>query len=231
LSKTRPEVYKRIFQIRLRNPLYLDKTGAFIAKTIDKYTDWEGGVAGFRFIHKDRIFYGGISMQDFNLATFHKTSHDEVEAKALEGLKDIVDVFEQPIAQRVGYRIIYLFNGIDAGRSFRIINAFAEPNIPKCEFLEDYKVDRQELALRYNNKNNYINLKLLYGTIEVKKEPLSREEKKGLIVDVDVYKIFDAETHLTSDLIDKDIVTFLNNAIKNQNLIIQKIQNLVKENA
>jgi len=233
MSKTKINPRKYIFQIRLYNPLYLDRTGSFIKVTRKIFGNWEGGVNGFRFIDSYKKFVGNLSMYDFSLSTEFNTTHEQIKSIVLNGLDYISDVYEEPLVQRIGYRIIYLCE-ISPERAVKVINNFAQPQSESFNLLKDYKVDRNEIFLRYKKSDaeKYVNFRLLYGEIEKRdtKNVLKVESSKGLIVDIDAYMLCLDERRLSKEFIDKDVKDFFSSAINNQKNIIQKIDGVVKQN-
>ena len=187
MPRRRLEVRKHIFQIRLENPLYLDKTGAFIAQTRDIFTEWTKVDRGFRFVHKNRKFYGGVSMEDFHVATELLTTHDEVKAIALKGLEAISVVYDSPVVKRVGYRIIALCE-LHPEQTLNVITYLKGARGPLEDLIKASEIDRMEVFLRYKlDEEHNVNLRTLYGSIEKRKPDnlLAVERISGLIVDID----------------------------------------------
>lgn len=234
MSKQKIEAQKYIFQIRLYNPIYLDKTGAFIKATREVYENWEGGVNGFKFAHVNKRFFGGLSMYDFGLNTEFNTTHEEFKSLTIEGLKYISDIYEEPLVQRIGYRIIYLCE-LSAKKVTNIIEKFASPQSTTSHLLNNYFIDRNELFFRYksNKDEKYVNFRLLYGEIEKRniRNFSENNPKKGLIIDIDTYMLFKNEPPLSKKFLNNTIEDFFSDSIKNQKHIIDEIEKVVKKNA
>ena len=182
MGKIRPSVLKRIVQLRVYNPLYLDKTGQYIFFTKEKLKNWRGGVNGFIF--ESGIFTGGLSMDDFNFSTETQSSHDEMTHFFFYNYENMLKVYENFDVKRLGYRIIYV-NEASEKEVIRFLKTLYND-----EVIQKFgKPDRYEVTLRIKKNDIFCAIKLLYG-----KWRKDSKEKAGLIVDVDVFEEYEPNT-------------------------------------
>jgi len=189
MGKIRPSVLKRIVQLRVYNPLYLDKTGQYIFLTKEKLENWRGGVKGFVFESNNGIFTGGLSVDDFNFSTETQSSHDEIMSFFLENYDNMLKVYENFDVQRLGYRIIYV-DDVTKEEVFRFLKTLYNDEIVQ----KFGKPNGYEATLIIKENNIFCVVRLLYG-----KWKKDSKEHGGLIVDVDVFEEYEPNTKATEE--------------------------------
>lgn len=216
-------IHKMIFQIQMRNPLYLDKTGAFIKATSELLDNWEGGIQGFKFVHINKRFSGRITPYDFAMSSERISTLDEFEHCTIQTITPIPDIYESPKLIRTGFRTFSMLR-CTSSEAFEIIRKFFISDLESI-ITPDGTLDGIETTFRFNlGKSFFTNLRFYYGRRTVIDEQTFRERSEsGLIIDIDFYHKADNETLLTHNYVTQQIKPFFEKAKS----VIKQIKNNV----
>jgi uncharacterized protein (TIGR04255 family) len=187
LPKSKISTHKRIFQIQMRNYLYLDRTGFFMKITNDVLDGWEGGVQGFSFKHKNGRLSGRITLNDFAVSSENITTNDEFFHCLTNLLPKIPEAYESTEILRIGFRTISLIS-LSKHEALKISRGFF---IDRLEDLISPTGDLSgiDTTFRFDlEEEKHVNLRLYYGKRTVLLEDgIGSRTEDGLIVDIDYY--------------------------------------------
>jgi len=221
------KIHKMIFQIQMKNPLYLDKTGAFIKATSELLDNWAGGIQGFKFTHINKRFSGRITSYDFAMSSEKISTLEEFEHCTLQVLSAIPNVYESPQVIRVGFRTFYMLR-CSSAEAFTIIRNLFVSNLEEM-VVPSGNLNGIESTFRFDfGESLYANLRLYYGQRSVIDEITYKEDKnEGLIIDIDYYCKVNDETLLTTEYVSQQIKPFFKKAKNTGKLIKSKILKVV----
>ncbi len=188
-----------IFQIRVNNYLYLDRTGLFMSSTDDFLKGWQGDVSGYRFTSKSGRIVGFLSMNELSMSSNRFGTTSEFEDCVVKIMPTFLEIYGSMSVTRIGFRIVSILES-EIETAVRVINEAHGIESPDS-LSEIGKLEGIDLLQKYKTgDNSYVNLKTYHGRrIQDKSEKNLPES--GLVVDTDHYWQYEEPRILDKSLI------------------------------
>lgn len=227
MAKSKISTHKRIFQIQMRNYLYLDRTGLFMKITDDLLDSWEGGVQGFSFKHKNGRLSGRITLNDFAVSSENVTTNDEFFHCLTNLLPKIPEAYEDSKVLRIGFRTISLIS-LSNYEALKISKGFFMENLE--EMISPLgNLSGIDTTFRFDlGEENHANLRLYYGKRTVLLEDgIKSRTEDGLIIDIDYYLKPQEEIYGTKEFMADLNKSFVKSAVETEEKIKLKLEKAV----
>ncbi len=229
------EIRKMIFEARVENFLYIDKTGLFFKKLqdilgLDNFTP---NVSNSSFLLSNKTFQGNLSSQNIALINIQPSTPEEFEPIIGKVLTKFPEVYEEPRLKRIGYRFLY-FQEKSKRDILGFLRKFYVPNLEegllkRIEKSGSSKIEDIEVKHAFNMHDDFcVTFRAYPGkkTIEDEKNPRKNITQEGLVVDIDCYIKYDSkDVQLTLEFVAKELPQFLKRASNTAKLLIQNFQN------